>query len=43
MAWVGSEEAVEYKTQIAEMLESDAVFCMQQKDELQPLLAALGK
>jgi polynucleotide 5'-hydroxyl-kinase GRC3/NOL9 len=39
--WVEGEEAVEYKTQLAEKLEPDVIFCIQQKDELEPLLAAL--
>ena len=41
--WVEGEEAVEYKTQLAEMLEPDVVLCIQQKDELEPLLATLTK
>jgi polynucleotide 5'-hydroxyl-kinase GRC3/NOL9 len=39
--WVEGEEAVEYKAQLAETLEPDVIFCIQQKDELEPLLAAL--
>ena len=39
--WVEGEEAVKYKTQLAEKLEPDVIFCIQQKDELEPLLAAL--
>jgi len=39
--WVEGEEAVEYKSQLAEKLEPDMVLCIQQKDELEPLLAAL--
>jgi polynucleotide 5'-hydroxyl-kinase GRC3/NOL9 len=39
--WVEGEEAVKYKAQLAEMLESDVVLCIQQKDELELLLAAL--
>ena len=41
--WVEGEEAVKYKLKLAEMLEPDIVVCIQQKDELEPLLAALGK
>jgi polynucleotide 5'-hydroxyl-kinase GRC3/NOL9 len=41
--WVEGEEAVKYKAQLAEMLEPDMVLCIQQKDELKPLLAALIK
>jgi len=39
--WVEGEEAVEYKSQLAEKLEPDIVLCIQQKTELEPLLAAL--
>ncbi len=39
--WVEGEEAVKYKSQLAEMLEPDLVLCIQQKNELEPLLAAL--
>jgi polynucleotide 5'-hydroxyl-kinase GRC3/NOL9 len=41
--WVEGEEAVKYKSQLAEKLEPDLIFCIQQKDELEPLLAALMK
>ncbi len=41
--WVEGEEAVEYKAQLAEKLEPDVIFVIQQKDELEPLLAALTK
>ena len=41
--WVEGEEAVEYKSQLAEMLEPDMVLCIQQKDELKPLVANLMK
>jgi len=41
--WVEGEEAVKYKSQLAKMLEPDVVLCIQQKDELKPLLAALIK
>jgi polynucleotide 5'-hydroxyl-kinase GRC3/NOL9 len=39
--WVEGEEAVKYKSQLAEMLEPNLVACIQQKDELEPLIAAL--
>jgi polynucleotide 5'-hydroxyl-kinase GRC3/NOL9 len=39
--WVEGEDAVKYKTQLAEKLEPDLIFCIQQKDELEPLFAAL--
>ncbi|MBM4401106.1 MAG: hypothetical protein FJ045_04060, partial [Crenarchaeota archaeon] len=39
--WVEGEEAVKYKTQLAEKLEPHVVLCIQQKNELEPLLAAL--
>lgn len=41
--WVEAEEAVEYKVQLAEKLKPDIVLCIQQKDELEPLLTALIK
>ena len=41
--WVEGEEAVKYKLQLAEMLEPDGVVCIRQKNELESLLAALGK
>lgn len=41
--WVEGEEAVDYKSQLAKMLEPDIVLCIQQKDELKPLLATLTK
>ena len=41
--WVEGEEAVKYKTQLAEKLKPDVVLCIQQKDELKPLLVALEK
>ena len=41
--WVEGEEAVEYKTRLAEKLEADVIFCIQQKDEVEPLLTALMK
>jgi len=39
--WVEGEEAVKYKAQLAEKLGPDVIFCIQQKNELEPLLAAL--
>jgi polynucleotide 5'-hydroxyl-kinase GRC3/NOL9 len=39
--WVEGEEAVKYKAQLAEKLKPDMVLCIQQKNELEPLLAAL--
>jgi polynucleotide 5'-hydroxyl-kinase GRC3/NOL9 len=41
--WVEGEEAVKYKSQLAEELNPDVIFCIQQKDELAPLLVALEK
>jgi polynucleotide 5'-hydroxyl-kinase GRC3/NOL9 len=41
--WVEGEEAAKYKLQLTEMLEPDMIVCIQQKNELEPLLAALGK
>jgi polynucleotide 5'-hydroxyl-kinase GRC3/NOL9 len=41
--WVEGEEAVNYKSQLAEQLNPDVLFCIQQKDELAPLLVALEK
>jgi polynucleotide 5'-hydroxyl-kinase GRC3/NOL9 len=41
--WVEGEKAVKYKSQLAEILEPDIVLCIQQKDELKPLLTALEK
>jgi len=41
--WVEGEEAVEYKSRLAAELNPDVVFCLQQKDELAPLLVALEK
>jgi polynucleotide 5'-hydroxyl-kinase GRC3/NOL9 len=41
--WVEGEEAVKYKAKLAKMLEPDMVLCIQQKDELKPLLATLIK
>ena len=41
--WVEGEEALKYKVKLAEKLEPDVVFFVQQKDELQPLITALKK
>jgi polynucleotide 5'-hydroxyl-kinase GRC3/NOL9 len=41
--WVEGEEAVKYKSRLAEELNPDVIFCIQQKDELAPLLVALEK
>lgn len=43
--WVEGEDAVAYKTQLAKAIEPDVIFCIQQKNELEPLLetAALRK
>jgi polynucleotide 5'-hydroxyl-kinase GRC3/NOL9 len=41
--WVEGEEAVKYKAQLVEKINPDAVFCVQQKDELAPLLNSLER
>jgi len=41
--WVEGEEAVNYKAQLVEELNPDMIFCIQQKDELTPLINALEK
>jgi polynucleotide 5'-hydroxyl-kinase GRC3/NOL9 len=41
--WVEGEDAVKYKLRLAEVLEPDVVLCIQQQNELEPLLAALEK
>ena len=41
--WVEGEEAVECKSRLAEELNPDVIFCIQQKDELAPLLVALER
>jgi len=41
--WVEGEDAVNYKARLVEELNPDIVFCIQQKDELAPLLNALEK
>jgi polynucleotide 5'-hydroxyl-kinase GRC3/NOL9 len=40
--WVEGEDAVNYKVRLVEELNPDIIFCIQQKDELTPLLNALG-
>ena len=41
--WVEEEDAIYYKIKLVEELNPDMVFCIQQKDELAPLLGALEK
>jgi polynucleotide 5'-hydroxyl-kinase GRC3/NOL9 len=41
--WVEGEDAVRYKIQLVEELKPDLIFCIQQKDELVPLLTGLGE
>jgi polynucleotide 5'-hydroxyl-kinase GRC3/NOL9 len=41
--WVEGEEAVAYKSRLTEEINPDVVFCIQQNDELAPLLVALAK
>ncbi len=41
--WIDGECAINYKVQLAEKLNPDVIFCIQQKDELTPLSNALGK
>jgi len=41
--WVEGEEAVKYKLQLTDALEPDVVVCIQQENELERLLAVLGK
>jgi polynucleotide 5'-hydroxyl-kinase GRC3/NOL9 len=41
--WIDGEEAVKYKIQLVEKINPDAIFCVQQKDELAPLLNGLQK
>ncbi|MGA2766860.1 MAG: Clp1/GlmU family protein [Candidatus Bathyarchaeia archaeon] len=41
--WVEGECAVNYKIQLIEELNPDIIFCIQQKDELAPLISGLGK
>lgn len=40
--WIEGEEAKQYKTQLVEKLAPDIIFCVQQKNELEPLLEALN-
>jgi polynucleotide 5'-hydroxyl-kinase GRC3/NOL9 len=39
--WVEGEDAVNYKVQLVKELNSDIIFCIQQKDELAPLITSL--
>lgn len=39
--WVEGEDAVNYKVQLVKEIDSDVIFCIQQKDELTPLLNKL--
>jgi len=41
--WIDGECAVNYKVELAGELNPDVIFCIQQKDELTPLLNALEK
>ena len=41
--WIDGECAVNYKTQLVEQLNPNVIFCVQQKDELAPLLKTLDK
>lgn len=41
--WVEGEEAASYKVQLVEQLNPNIVFCVQQKEELAPILDALEK
>jgi len=41
--WVEGEEAIAYKSRLAEELDPDVIFCIKQNDELAPLLVALEK
>jgi polynucleotide 5'-hydroxyl-kinase GRC3/NOL9 len=41
--WVEGEEAVNYKVQLVGELNPNIIFCIQQKDELTPLINALEK
>jgi polynucleotide 5'-hydroxyl-kinase GRC3/NOL9 len=41
--WVEGEEAAKYKLQLADVLEPDMVVCIQQNNELDPLVAAMEK
>jgi polynucleotide 5'-hydroxyl-kinase GRC3/NOL9 len=41
--WVEGEDAVNYKVRLAEELAPDIIFCIQQGDELTPILSALER
>jgi len=41
--WVEGEEAIAYKSRLAEELNPDVILCIKQNDELGPLLVALDK
>lgn len=41
--WVEGEDAVKYKVQLIEKLCPNIVFCIQQQNELAPLISALGQ
>jgi polynucleotide 5'-hydroxyl-kinase GRC3/NOL9 len=41
--WVEGENAVNYKVQLVERLNPNIIFCIQQKDELKPILNVLEK
>lgn len=41
--WVEGEEAVQYKAQLVEKINPDAILCIQQKDELAPLINSLER
>lgn len=41
--WVEGECAIQYKLKLAEELKPEMIFCIEQKDELAPLLTALEK
>lgn len=41
--WIEGECAVKYKIQLIEKLNPDIVFCIQQKDELTPLISSVEK
>jgi polynucleotide 5'-hydroxyl-kinase GRC3/NOL9 len=41
--WIEGEEAVNYKVQLVDELNPDIIFCIQQKDELTPILNAIEK
>jgi polynucleotide 5'-hydroxyl-kinase GRC3/NOL9 len=41
--WIEGEDAAKYKIQLVEKLEPDIIFCIQQKDEMMPILNNLRK